>query len=176
MEINQNNVELHIERYYHLSYFSDKKEIFLFTKQFIHNYNYFNISEKGYLRSLKDNLFFDYLDEFFGNFFQRYCVYKYIDTIKNLFSLYMKKNKIILNTLFFTIEDFENFLITNEQSHCQKEIIQNFENIIKEIYLKIEKKEENINIEEYINNYSNETSNKDNIEKNNFNNKNKNKK
>jgi len=94
MEINQNNVELHIERYYHLSYFSDKKEIFLFTKQFIHNYNYFNISEKGYLRSLKDNLFFDYLDEFFGNFFQRYCVYKYIDTIKNLFSLYMKKIKL----------------------------------------------------------------------------------
>jgi len=112
----------------------------------------------------------------FGN----YCTLEYLLTIKNLFSLFCKKNKIIINTLFFDFNDVKSLLKINEKTqinYIPKEIVKNNEEIIDEIYLKLEdEKEEEERYTLNSNEKNKDENNLENINKNNNNKKSYNKK
>jgi len=108
------------------------------------NYNYNDINEKGFLRMLKDALLHDALNKYFGDYYNNYCDEKSIQTLKNLFYLFTKKNEIVINSIFFDFEELnENIFYLDEAEKQKKEkkektIIQSKEQIIKNIYFEVD--------------------------------------
>jgi len=69
---------------------------------------------------LKDALLHDALNKYFGDYYNNYCDEKSIQTLKNLFYLFTKKNEIVINSIFFDFEELNENIFYLDEAEKQK--------------------------------------------------------
>jgi len=98
-EVSEENVEEYISDYHEFKTKNKKQIKLLHTLAFLQKHNFKTKSYKGFYRSFKKSIFFDKMNCYFGNHFGNYSEIKSLETIENYYSLFLKKNEIVLNTI-----------------------------------------------------------------------------